>query len=85
MYSPEIKVWLEDRAQEDARLYKKYGKPLESDHKGEFVAIGPDGHVILGEDSDDVLKQAIATFGRGNFALARVGERAFGKWFSSHP
>ena len=28
------------RADEDERLYEQYGKPLENDHAGEYVAIG---------------------------------------------
>ena len=75
-----IKEWLDRRADEDRRLYEQYGKPLENDHKGEFVAIGSDGTVILGDDSDDVLRQAVDAFGSGNFALTRIGEKAFGKW-----
>ena len=75
-----IREWLDHRSGEDMRLYEQYGKPLEHDHKGEFVAIGPDGTVILGNDSDDVLRQAVDAFGSGNFALTKVGEKAFGKW-----
>jgi hypothetical protein len=71
---------LEKRAQEDDLLYERYGKPLESRHRGEFVAIGKDGRIILGKDDIEVLKRAIDLFGSGNFAFRRVGFKALGKW-----
>lgn len=58
------------------RLYEQYGKPLEQEHTGKFVAIGSDGRTILEEDDGQVLKQAIEIFGRGNFGFFRVGHRA---------
>ena len=75
-----MREWLEDTAEQDARLYDQYGKPLEEDHKGEYVAITNEGQTILGPDPDEVLRQAVAAFGSGNFALAKVGEKAFDKW-----
>lgn len=77
-----IKEWLAHRAQEDRRLYEQYGKPLEEAHKGEYVAIGPEGQIVLGEDDVEVLKKAIEAFGSGNFALARVGHLALERWLS---
>jgi len=71
---------LEKRARVDDRLYAKYGKPLEAKHKGEFVAIGKDGRIILGKDDVEVLKKAIILFGSGNFAFRRVGFKALGRW-----
>jgi hypothetical protein len=32
---------------EGFRLYERYGKPLESKHRGEYVAIAPDGRTVL--------------------------------------
>ena len=77
-----LKEWMAHRAKEDKRLYERYGKPLEKDHKGEYLAIGPDGQTILGASDVIVLKRAIEAFGSGNFALTRVGHRAFGRWLS---
>lgn len=78
----DLKEWLAYRAQEDRRLYERYGRPLEEAHKGEYLAIGPEGQTILGKSDVEVLQKAIETFGRGNFALARVGHRTFGRWLS---
>lgn len=80
MSKAEIDEWLKRRSNEDARLYELYGKPLEEDHHGQYVAIGEDGRTILGEDADRVLGQAIEAFGSGNFALTRIGSKAFGQW-----
>ena len=80
MSRTEISEWIKHRSKEDARLYELYGKRLEKNHYGQYVAISADGGTILGEDSDRVLSQAIETFGSGNFALTRVGNKAFGQW-----
>ena len=47
-----------------------------------YVAIGPDGHTIVDTDSAEVLRQAIAKFGSGNFALKRAGHCAFDTWLT---
>ncbi len=71
---------LKERAKEDARLYERYAKYLETEHYGEFVAISREGKVIVGRDDIEVLKIALKDFGKGNFAFRRVGFRAMGKW-----
>jgi hypothetical protein len=65
--------WIKRRAEEAERLYEVYGVPLEAKHRGEYVAIGPGGDVILGEDHVTVVHKAIERFGSGNFAFRRVG------------
>jgi hypothetical protein len=60
-------------------LYDKYGRPLEANHRGEYLAVSPDGNTILGTTLYDVAEQAEATFGPGNF-LYKIGEKAVGKW-----
>ncbi len=77
-----MREWLESTAEEDAGLYEQYGKPLEKDHAGEYVAISPDGQTILSNDPDEILRKAVAQFGSGNFALAKIGEKAFDKWLN---
>ena len=77
-----MREWLESTAEGDARLYEQYGKPLEKDHAGEYVAISQDGQTILSNDPDEILRKAVAQFGSGNFALAKIGEKAFDKWLS---
>ena len=38
----------EEAVKQGDELYERYGKPLEAEHWGEFVAISPDGRTILG-------------------------------------
>ncbi len=74
--------WALARIKEDDRLYELYGKALEQEHSGKFVAIGPDGQTILGDNDAEILQQAIETFGSGNFAFTRVGDRTLGTWLA---
>ena len=74
--------WTARRIKEDKRLYEEYGKPLEKEHSGKFVAIGPDGQTILGDGDAEILQQAIEKFGSGNFAFTRVGDRTLGRWLA---
>ena len=77
-----MREWMAQREEQDERLYEVYGGPLEEEHTGEYLAISDDGETILNTDPDELLREAVATFGRGNFALARVGDKAFGEWLS---
>ena len=61
------------------RLYEQYGKPLEAEHLGEFVAISRDGRTLLGTSASEVGRQARATFGSGNFVY-KIGPRVVGTW-----
>ena len=60
-------------------LYEKYGKPLEAQHRGEFLAVSSTGQTLLGPTLLDVAQQATARFGPGHF-LFKIGERAVGRW-----
>jgi hypothetical protein len=79
----DLKEWMTRRVAHDQELYDRYGKPLEASHKGEYVAIGPEGRTILGKTDVEVLEQAIKAFGSGNFALKRIGHRTVGQWLNS--
>lgn len=76
----DIHTWMEQRRKDDDRLYEQYGKPLEEEHWGALIAIGPDGAVLFGEDSDRLFVDAVERFGSGRFAFTRVGERVLGEW-----
>jgi hypothetical protein len=60
-------------------LYEQYGKPPEQDHTGEYLAIAPDGRMVLGSILLEVAQKASDTLGSGHF-LFKVGERSVGKW-----
>lgn len=59
------------------RLYEQYGKPLEAEHLGEFVAISRDGRTLVGQSASAVGRRARETFGRGSFVF-RLGPRVVG-------
>ena len=65
------------RAEAD-RLYETYGKPLERDHWGDYVAISSDGQTLLARTSFEAPQQATEAFGLGNF-IFKVGERVVGR------
>lgn len=79
----DLQEWITGRAAEDERLYERYGKPLEPEHRGEYVAIGPNGEVILGHDDLEVEQKALARFGSGNFAFRMVGVEL--RWRNAAP
>jgi hypothetical protein len=57
------------------RLYETYGKPLEAEHWGEFVAIAPDGRTLIASTAVEAVLDAQRVFGSGNF-IFKIGERA---------
>lgn len=61
------------------KLYEQYGRPLEQECWGEYIAIFPDGRFLLGKSRLEVLDQALAQFGPGSF-LFKVGEKVVGRW-----
>lgn len=63
------------------KLYEKYGKPLEENHWGDYLAVSQKGETIVGRDRLGVAKKAFTTFGPGSF-LYKVGEKAIGKWLT---
>jgi hypothetical protein len=78
--SAQLQSWMKKRAKQDDQLYERFGRPLESTHQGEFVAISDDGRTIVGSNELAVASQAIQQFGRGSFALRRIGAPAEAHW-----
>ena len=72
--------WMERKLEEQRQLYEKFGKPLEKEHKGEFIAISLEGEILLDRRLGELLKQAIDEFGPDNFAMARVGHDSMAEW-----
>lgn len=60
-------------------LYERYAKPLEAEHRGKFVAVTPEGQVVMGDTAREVAQEATERFGRGNF-LFKLGPRSLGRW-----
>jgi hypothetical protein len=61
------------------QLYEHYGKPLEPEHAGKYVAISHEGKTIIGTTVLDVAQRAKAAFGPGSFVF-KIGERAVWKF-----
>ncbi len=60
-------------------LYERYGKPLEEQHTGKYLAVSPEGKTLLASTLLEAARQASATFGPDSF-IFKVGEHAVGKW-----
>lgn len=60
-------------------LYETYGRPLEAEHSGEYLAVSPEGKTILGKNLLDVTEKATRKLGRGNFVY-KIGEKTVGNW-----
>ena len=56
---PDMQTWYAKKAEEQKRLYEQYGKSLEKEHTGEYVAITPDGQTIIGKWMGEVLHDAV--------------------------
>jgi hypothetical protein len=69
----------EDRRKTARALYEQYGKPLEAEHKGEYVVISDSGNTIVGKNLTEVVTNAINKFGKGHFVF-KIGSRAVGSF-----
>jgi len=69
----------EDRRKTARLLYEQYGKPLEADHKGEYVVISHSGNTIVGKSLIEVVTNSIDKFGKCHFVF-KIGSRAVGSF-----
>jgi hypothetical protein len=60
-------------------LYENHVRPLEAEHSGDFVAVSPDGRIILESSLLELTRKAKTDLGPGSFVF-KVGERAVGRW-----
>lgn len=60
------------------RLYEQYGKPLEAEHWGKYLAVHPDGRTVLTDDYETLKERAHAELGMGIYVF-KVGPRAVHK------
>ncbi len=61
--------------------YERYGKPLESEHMGEYLAVSPSGECLLESDRSELARVAAERFGPGVF-LYKIGTRSVGAFRS---
>ena len=69
MDSSDVKVFFEQTGQ----LYERYGKPLEVEHWGEYIAIREDGRIIVDHYLDVLTQRARAEFGDSPTLITKVG------------
>ena len=69
----------EDRRKTARILDEQFGKPLEAEHKGEYVVISDSGKTIVGKSLTEVVTNAIEKFGKGQFVF-KIGSRAVGSF-----
>lgn len=60
-------------------LYRRYVKPLEQDHRGQYVAVSPDGALVLAPTLFELMDKAEQDLPPGNF-LFKVGDIAIDTW-----
>lgn len=70
----------ESMIERSERLYSRFGGALESEHRGEFIAISDDGQVVFDPDRFVVLQTATERFGRDGFVFRKIGSPTLGKW-----
>lgn len=64
---------------ETDRLYEQYAKPLEQEHRGEYIAVSPSGKTMLGRKLYNLVVDAEREFGPGNF-IFKLGDKAAATW-----
>ena len=42
------------KLEESDILYEQYGRPLEAQHRGEYLAVSPQGDTLIGPDLDEL-------------------------------
>ena len=51
------------KLEESDMLYEQYGKPLEAQHRGEYLAVSPQGNILIGPDLDELIDRAVEKLG----------------------
>jgi hypothetical protein len=60
-------------------LYERYGRPLESEHAGEYLAVTLEGKTLLGPTLLEASQRALVELGRGSLVF-KIGEGSTGHW-----
>jgi hypothetical protein len=64
-------------------LWETYGRPLIQRHPGKYVAIAPDGRMMLGERGGDLMWDAAEELGE-DFALFRLSDPPYDRLLAAH-
>ena len=60
------------------RIYKKYVKPLERDHTGEYALVTPDGRTVLAATLLEIVEQGQRAPSKDN-CIFKIGEKVIGR------
>lgn len=63
-----------DRKRQADELYERYARPVEAEHRGQYVAISSEGRTVFAGTVHDALDKAVEAFGPGAFVF-KVGEK----------
>ena len=58
-------------------LYEQFVAPLEAEHRGQYIAVLPDGRFVLAASLAEAVHQGKDVLGPGNFVF-KIGPRAVG-------
>src|SRR5438046_1103213 len=72
--APEFQALLDRIAARDDYLYERYGHKYLDTHRGKWIAISPDGRVIIRDTAGEVTWAASESFGEGNYAKRKLAE-----------
>lgn len=61
-------------------LYERYGKPLEAQHAGDFIAISKQGSVVRAATLQKVLSLSLERLGKGSYVFKLGADRSVIKW-----
>ena len=73
-YPPELERERRRMRELGDRLYEQYGKALEEEHWGKYLAVHPDGRTILEDDYHVLTGRAYTELGKGTYVF-EVGPR----------
>lgn len=68
-----------ERLRQAHELYERYGRPLEAMHRDEYVAIAPNGSLLLAATLEEAVLRAGQTLSPGNFVF-KIGDLVVGSW-----
>jgi hypothetical protein len=67
------------RKQDSDRLYERYVKPLEKEHKGQFVTVDLSGQTLIAPTLLEALQKADDKFGSRQTVTFKIGAKVVGK------
>jgi hypothetical protein len=67
------------RKQDADKLYEQYVKPLEKEHRGQYVGVSLRGQTIIAPTLLEAVEQASDSFGRGQNVVFKIGDKVVGK------